>query len=181
MFRAAVITVSDKCFTGEREDKSGVLAQEMLAKAGYAIVLGEVLPDERAQLAKRLADICDKNEVELLVTTGGTGLSPRDWTPEATLDIAERRVPGISEAMRAYSITKTKRAMLSRAESVLRNRTLVVNLPGSPKAVQEHLECILPSLKHGLEIMTGRAWECGPPPQSEASANSEEGESEPRK
>ena len=89
------------------------------------------------------------------MTTGGTGFSPRDWTPEATLDIAERRAPGLSEAMRAYSITKTQRAMMSRAESVLRNRTLVVNLPGSPRAVQEHLEHILPSLKHGLEIMTG--------------------------
>jgi molybdenum cofactor synthesis domain-containing protein len=156
----AVITVSDTCFAGEREDKSGLLAQEILAKAGYSIVLCEVLPDERARLAERLAEICDGNQAELIVTTGGTGLSPRDWTPEATLDIAERLVPGISEAMRNYSMTKTPRAMLSRAVSVLRKQTLVVNLPGSPKAVQEHLECVLPSLRHGLEIMTGRAWRC---------------------
>ena len=160
MFRVAVITVSDTCFACEGEDKSGLLAQEILTKAGYSIVLREVLPDERARLAERLAEICDGNQAELIVTTGGTGLSPRDWTPEATLDIAERLVPGISEAMRNYSMTKTPRAMLSRAVSVLRKQTLVVNLPGSPKAVQEHLECVLPSLMHGLEIMTGRAWRC---------------------
>ncbi|MDR2180001.1 MAG: MogA/MoaB family molybdenum cofactor biosynthesis protein [Synergistaceae bacterium] len=158
MFRAGIITVSDACFAGEREEKSGALAREMLAKAGYSIALFEIFPDERAQVAKRLAQICDGNEAELIVTTGGTGLSPRDWTPEATLDIAERRVPGISEAMRAYSMTKTSRAMFSRGVSVLRKQTLIVNLPGSPKAVQEYLECVLPPLKHGLEVMTGRAW-----------------------
>jgi molybdenum cofactor synthesis domain-containing protein len=157
-----VITVSDTRYTGEREDKSGPLAQEMLMKAGYSVVLCEVIPDERDRLAKRLAEICDGNETELIVTTGGTGFSSRDWTPEATLDIAERQVPGIAEAMRNYSMTKTNRAMLSRAVSVLRGQTLIINLPGNPKAVQEHLECVLPVLKHGLEVMTGRAWSAGP-------------------
>jgi molybdenum cofactor synthesis domain-containing protein len=157
LFRAAVITVSDRGFSGEREDESGPLVREMLEKAGYSVVLYEVLPDERSRLAERLAGICDKNGAELIVTTGGTGFSPRDWTPEATLDIAERQVPGIPEAMRACGMTKTGRAMLSRAVSVLRGRTLIVNLPGSPRAARENLECVLPSLKHGLEIMTGQA------------------------
>jgi molybdenum cofactor synthesis domain-containing protein len=157
LFRAAVITVSDRGFSGEREDESGPLVREMLEEAGYSVVLCEVLPDERVRLAERLAGICDNNGAELIVTTGGTGFSPRDWTPEATLDIAERQAPGIPEAMRAYSMTKTGRAILSRAVSALRGRTLIVNLPGSPKAARENLECVLPSLKHGLEIMTGQA------------------------
>jgi molybdenum cofactor synthesis domain-containing protein len=160
LFRAAVITVSDTCSAGEREDESGSLAREMLEKAGYSIALYEVLPDGRAGLAKRLAGICDENGADLIVTTGGTGFSPRDWTPEATLDVAERLAPGISEAMRSRSMAKTSRAMLSRAVSVLRKRTLIVNLPGSPRAVREHLECVLPSLEHGLEIMTGQAQRC---------------------
>jgi molybdenum cofactor synthesis domain-containing protein len=157
LFRAAVITVSDRGFSGEREDKSGPVVRAMLTEAGYSVVLCEVLPDERERLAGRLAGICDKNEADLIVTTGGTGFSPRDWTPEATLDVAERQVPGIPEAMRAYSMTKTGSAMLSRAVAVLRGRTLIVNLPGSPKAARENLECVLTSLEHGLEIMTGRA------------------------
>jgi molybdenum cofactor synthesis domain-containing protein len=136
----------------------------MLTEAGYSVALREIFPDERARLAERLAEICDKNEADLIVTTGGTGFSPRDWTPEATLDIAERQVPGIPEAMRACSMTKTRRAMLSRAVSVLRGRTLIINLPGSPRAAQENLECVLPSLEHGLEIMTGRARECAKGP-----------------
>jgi molybdenum cofactor synthesis domain-containing protein len=164
LFRAAVITVSDKGFSGERKDESGPLVQAMLAEAGYSAALYEVLPDERARLAERLAEICDNNEADLIVTTGGTGFSPRDWTPEATLDIAERQVPGIPEAMRAHSMTKTARAMLSRAVSALRGRTLIINLPGSPKAARENLECVLPSLEHGLEIMTGRARECAEDP-----------------
>jgi molybdenum cofactor synthesis domain-containing protein len=164
LFRAAVITVSDRGFSGERKDESGPLVCAMLAEAGYSVALYEVLPDERAQIAERLAGICDGGETELIVTTGGTGFSPRDWTPEATLDVAERQVPGIPEAMRAYGITKTGRAMLSRAVSVLRGRTLIINLPGSPKAAQENLECVLPSLKHGLEILTGRQGTCTPDP-----------------
>ncbi|MDR1377091.1 MAG: MogA/MoaB family molybdenum cofactor biosynthesis protein [Synergistaceae bacterium] len=163
----AVITVSDTRYTGEREDKSGPLAQEVLADAGYSIVLCEVIPDERPQLAKRLAEICDGNEVELIVTTGGTGFSSRDWTPEATLDIAERQVPGIAEAMRTYSMTKNKRAMLSRSVSVLRGQTLIINLPGNPSAVREQLGYVLPALKHGLEVMTGRPWAHEPPPLPE--------------
>lgn len=160
MFRAAVITLSDTCFAGEREDESGSAAREMLEKAGYSIVLYEVLPDDRARLAEKLAGICDENEADLIVTAGGTGFSPRDWTPEATLDVAERLAPGIAEAMRSCGMTKTPRAMLSRAVSVLRKRTLIVNLPGSPKAVRENLESVLPSLGHGLEIMTGEARRC---------------------
>jgi molybdenum cofactor synthesis domain-containing protein len=152
--------VSDSGFSGGREDESGPLVRAMLTEAGYSVVLCEVLPDERARIAERLAGICDKNEAELIVTTGGTGFSPRDWTPEATLDIAERQVPGIPEAMRAYGMTKTGRAMLSRAVSVLRGRTLIVNLPGGPRAARENLECVLPSLRHGLEIMTGLTREC---------------------
>jgi molybdenum cofactor synthesis domain-containing protein len=159
-FRAAVITSSDKGYAGEREDVSGKVARELLENAGYLVVRCVVLPDEFEMLKKEMSDICDRNIADLLVTTGGTGFAPRDCMPEATLAIGERQAPGIPEAMRQGSLRITGRAMLSRAVSVLRKGTLIVNLPGSPKAVRENLEFILPTLSHGLEILTGRGGEC---------------------
>jgi molybdenum cofactor synthesis domain-containing protein len=136
------------------------LIREILEKNGYEVVYEVLLPDEREVLSKEMAKIADSGIAELLVTTGGTGFSPRDCMPEATMDIAERMVPGIPEAIRAYSMTITPRAMLSRAAACIRRSTLIINLPGSPKAVKESLEYILPSLEHGLEILTGVAKDC---------------------
>ena len=120
----------------------------------------DVLPDDRKMLSERMAEFADSGTAELILTTGGTGFSPRDITPEATEDIIDRRVPGIPEAMRAYSMTITKRAMLSRSTAGIRKKTLIINLPGSPKAVKESLEYIIDALGHGIEIMTGEAGTC---------------------
>lgn len=158
--RAAIITSSDSGYAGEREDLSGPVIREILEANGYEVVHAILLPDDREMLAKEMARIADERQAELIVTTGGTGFSPRDCMPEATADITERAVPGIPEAMRAYSMTITPRAMLSRAAAGIRKSTLIVNLPGSPRAVRESLEYIIPSLQHGLEILTGKAANC---------------------
>lgn len=160
MKRAAIITSSDTGYRGEREDLSGPAIREILEREGYEVVSMDILPDDRAMLAKRMAEIADNNQAELILTTGGTGFSQRDVTPEATEDIIERNVPGIPEAIRAYSMTITKRAMLSRAAAGIRRQTLIINLPGSPKAVRESLEYIVDSLAHGIEILTGDAADC---------------------
>ena len=160
-YRVAIITASDKGYRGEREDASGKLAGEIMTANGYAVASHAVLPDEQAVLEKELCRICDEGLADLILTTGGTGFSPRDRTPEATMAVAERPVPGIPEAMRMQSLVVTKRAMLSRAIAAIRGKTLIVNLPGSPKAVRENLEFIVPELGHGLDILTGNAGECG--------------------
>lgn len=162
-YRCAIITASDKGAAGQREDKSGPLIRELAEAAGYSVVHTTVLPDDRAGLSAEMRRICDAREADLLLTTGGTGLSPRDQMPEATLDVAERLVPGIAEAMRAFSMRITPRAMLSRAVAAVRGQTLIINLPGSPKAVRETLEYLLPTLGHGLDILTGRDGECAAP------------------
>ncbi|MDO4973561.1 MAG: MogA/MoaB family molybdenum cofactor biosynthesis protein [Eubacteriales bacterium] len=154
-YRVYVITSSDSCFAGEREDVSGPVAAEMLREAGYESAGYALLPDERMLLADRMREICDRGEADLIITTGGTGFSARDCMPEATEDIAERMVPGIPEAMRWYSLQITPRAMLSRAAAGIRGNTLIVNLPGSPKAVRENLGFILPSLEHAIQMMHG--------------------------
>ena len=159
-FRAAVITLSDKGFALEREDKSGPLLTTILEEHGYDVVESILLPDTQTKIETELKRLSDGRQVDLIVTTGGTGLSHRDVTPEATLAIATRNVPGIAEAIRAYSMQITKRAMLSRGVSVLRNHTLIVNLPGSPKAVKESMDIILSELEHGLKILRGSASEC---------------------
>lgn len=161
MKRVAVITASDKGYKGEREDLSGPAVKEIVEAAGYQVVSMDILPDDREMLGARMAELADLELAELILTTGGTGFSQRDVTPEATEDVIERRVPGIPEAMRAFSLTITKRAMLSRATAGIRKGTLIVNLPGSPKAVKECLEVIVDSLGHGIEILTGEAGECG--------------------
>ena len=160
MKRDAIITSSDTGYRGEREDLSGPAVKEIVEAAGYRVVSMDILPDEREVLAARMAELADKNLAELILTTGGTGFSPRDVMPEATEDIVERRVPGIPEAMRAYSMTITKRAMLSRAAAGIRKQTLIINLPGSPKAVKESLSYIIDALGHGIEILTGEAGNC---------------------
>ena len=160
--RAAVITLSDKGSRGEREDLSGPLIVEMLTEAGYRVEETLLLPDGIQPLKNQLIRLADGRQMDLILTTGGTGFAPTDVTPEATMAVADRNAPGIAEAMRAYSLSITPRAMLSRAASVLRGRTLIVNLPGSPKAVKEHLEYILPSLEHGILLAGGRAGECAP-------------------
>ena len=146
MKRVAVITSSDKGYRGEREDLSGPAVKEIMEAAGYEVVSVDVLPDDRGMLGSRMAEIADRGLAELILTTGGTGFSQRDVTPEA---------------MRAFSLTSTKRAMLSRATAGIRKGTLIVNLPGSPKAVRECLEVIIEALGHGIEILTGDAGECG--------------------
>ena len=160
MKRAAIITLSDSGYRGEREDKSGPVIREILEKEGYEITFTELLPDDRAMIAGKLQEIADSGSTDLILTTGGTGFSQRDVTPEATEEVIERRVPGIPEAMRAYSMTITKRAMLSRATAGIRGTTLIINLPGSPKAVRESLEYIIEALGHGLEILSGEATDC---------------------
>ena len=160
MFRVAIVTLSDKGAAGQRTYESGAVIREIAEQNGYEVVSYTLLPDEREQISAELRRLCDENVAELVLTTGGTGFSPRDCTPEATLDVAERLAPGIAEAMRYSSLNITKRAMLSRAVAVIRGGTLIVNLPGSPKAVRENLEYVIPALGHGLEILTGRAGEC---------------------
>ena len=157
--RASVVTISDKGSQGLREDRSGPVLVEKLK--GYAVVNHTaIIPDERDLISKTLADLADTGEIDLILTTGGTGLAPRDVTPEATLAIVDRLVPGIPEAMRAASLKITNRAMLSRAAAGTRGRTLIINLPGSPKAAKECLEVFLPVLDHAVETLRGEAYEC---------------------
>jgi len=160
-YRVWIITSSDKGSRGEREDLSAQVIREITAAAGYMEAGYTLLPDEQDLLEKEMRRICDNSLAELILTTGGTGFSPRDCMPEATAAAAERPVPGIAEAMRAQSMNITKRAMLSRAISVIRKKTLIINLPGSPKAVRENLEYIIAELRHGLDILCGRDGECG--------------------
>jgi molybdenum cofactor synthesis domain-containing protein len=159
-YRAAVLTVSDRSFRGERPDAGGPLVAELLRNAGYQVVLTAIVPDEQPQIEKFLAETADSGAAELLVTTGGTGFAPRDVTPEATVAVCQRLTPGIPEAMRYASMQVTNRAMLSRAQAGIRKGTLIVNLPGSPKAAKENLEAVLPALGHGLEMLSGAPADC---------------------
>lgn len=159
-FTAAVITMSDKGSRGERRDESGPAMEEGLRTAGFEVVEALILPDEKERLKRELIRLSDQRQVNLILTSGGTGFSERDTTPEATMEVMTRNAPGIAEAIRAESMKYTNRAMLSRGVSVLRNRTLIVNLPGSPKAVRESMEVILDSIHHGLGILRGSENEC---------------------
>ena len=158
-YRIAIVTASDQGAAGRREDLSGPAIAEALAGLGL-IILSTIVADEIDVISATLRDLADIQGADLILTTGGTGLSPRDVTPEATLAVADRLVPGIPEAMRAASLALTNRAMLSRAVAVIRGRTLIINLPGSPKAVRECLTVIRPVLPHALAILTGRDGEC---------------------
>ena len=160
MFKAAVLTVSDRSFRGERPDEGGPLVVEILKNAGYAVTETAIVPDEQGRIEAALRQWCDREPVDLIVTTGGTGFAPRDVTPEATIAVCDRLTPGIPEAMRCASMRVTDRAMLSRAQAGIRKGALIINLPGSPKAARENLEAVLPALAHGLEMLSGRPADC---------------------
>lgn len=151
--KVAVITISDRSSRGEREDKSGLVIIELLKSINAEIIEYIIIPDERDIISSNLKRLADVTKVDLIVTTGGTGLTQRDVTPEATLDVIDKRIPGLEEAMRAESIKITPHGMLSRAVAGLRNKTLIINLPGSPKAVRENLSVVLPAIPHAIELV----------------------------
>jgi molybdenum cofactor synthesis domain-containing protein len=160
-FSVGIITVSDKGSKGERTDASGPAIEEMIKQIGGKVEKYIIIPDEKKEIMEAIMEMSDNLGLNLIFTTGGTGFSKRDVTPEATLEVIERHVPGIPEAMRARSMQITPKAMLSRAQAGIRKQTLIINLPGSPKGVRENLEIIIPALKHGIEILIGQASECG--------------------
>ena len=160
MYTAAILTVSDRSFRGERPDEAGPLAASLLEGAGYRVIETALVPDEQPDIEAALIRLADEVRAALVVTTGGTGFSPRDVTPEATAAVCARMVPGIPETMRAASLAVTPRAMLSRAAAGIRGGSLIVNLPGSPKAVREDLEAVLPTLEHGLRMLLGGPADC---------------------
>lgn len=159
-WQSAVITLSDQGAAGTREDQSGPAVAARLRKSGYEVVEEILLPDDRAALEEALIRLCDQRRLDLILTTGGTGFSPRDITPEATLAVADRQAPGIAEAVRAASMAITPRAMLSRAVSVIRGKTLIINLPGSPKACMESMDVFLDAIPHAVELLRGDGGEC---------------------
>jgi molybdopterin adenylyltransferase len=161
MFKVVILTVSDRGSKGEREDSSGPLIREMVKDLPAEVIHYEVIPDEKEVIIEALKKSSDQLKADLILTTGGTGLSPRDVTPDATLKVIEKEVPGFSEAMRAESLKKTPHAMISRAVSGIRGSSLIVNLPGSPKSVKENLSVILPALPHALSKLKGDPSECG--------------------
>ena len=160
MFKVAILTISDRGSKGEREDLSGPLIREMVKDLPAEVIHYEVIPDEKEQIVKALKRCVDELKADLILTTGGTGLSPRDVTPEATLKVIDKEVPGFSEAMRAESLKKTPHAMISRAVCGIRGSSLIINLPGSPKSVKENLLVILPALPHALSKLKGDPSEC---------------------
>lgn len=153
--RAGILTISDKGFRGEREDLSGKVIRELLGRLDSQVVKYDIIPDEMDIISHKLVDWADEGTIDVIVTAGGTGLSQRDVTPEATLAIVEKTVPGIGEAMRMRTLDKTPMAMLSRATAGVRSNCLIINLPGNPKAVRECLEVVLPAITHAVEIITG--------------------------
>jgi molybdopterin adenylyltransferase len=161
MFTAGILTISDKGSRGERQDKSGEVIREILARMDARIVNYDIVPDEKELIVEKLVRWADKDKLDVVITTGGTGLTPRDVTPEATLAVVDRIVPGFAEAMRAESFKKTPHAMLSRAVVGTRGQCLIINLPGSPKAVRECLPVILPALPHAVETLKDQAGDCG--------------------
>ena len=160
MFKVAILTISDRGSTGEREDSSGPLIRDMVKDLPAAVVHYEIIPDEKEKIIEALKKSSDRLQADLILTTGGTGLSPRDVTPDATLEVIEKEVPGFAEAMRAESLKKTPHAMISRAIVGIRGSSLIVNLPGSPKSVKENLSVILPALPHALSKLKGDPSEC---------------------
>jgi molybdenum cofactor synthesis domain-containing protein len=161
LLRVAIITVSDKGHRGEREDRSGKYLMQYFKEKGWEIADYEIVPDEKDMISKKLKDISDNKKADLILTTGGTGFSPRDVTPEATDGIIEKKVPGFSEIIRIGGQKKTPRAILSRGVSGIRKKTLIINLPGSIKGVKDSLELIYRPLPHGIDILTGSDTECG--------------------
>lgn len=159
MIKAAILTLSDKGSRGEREDLSGLTIKEMLKEISAEVIFYDILPDEKELIKEKLFEYIGK--VDLILTTGGTGLSPRDVTPEATREVIEKEIPGIPEIMRIEGMKKTPRAMLSRAVAGIRDQTLIINLPGSPIAVKENLQVIMDTIPHAIEKIKGDTTECG--------------------
>jgi len=160
-WRVGVLTLSDRGARGEREDLSGPAVREALVPGPYRVKRHDVIPDDRGRIASTLIAWADSGEIDLILTTGGTGVAPRDVAPEATRDVIDREVPGMAEAMRWASLQKTPHAMISRAVVGVRGKVLIVNLPGSPKAARENLEVLLPALPHAIEKIQGDPSECG--------------------
>ena len=160
MLNAGVLTISDKGARGQRYDESGKVIKDNLSSAGGQVIKYEVIPDEAETISHKLTEWADEGDVDVIITTGGTGLSPRDNTPEATLSVIDKEVPGIAEAMRLRGLEFTPFAILSRAKSGIRDRTLIINLPGSPDGVKQSLQAILPAIPHAVEVLRGQAGEC---------------------
>lgn len=160
-FNCAVITMSDKGAVGKREDTSGAMLQALLQDEGYSLAFYKIVPDVIDTIVEILIDCADNKNIDLIVTTGGTGVAPTDVTPEAMAKVVEKAVPGMAEAMRAKSFEKTPHALISRGMVGIRNNSLIINLPGSKKAAYENIEVILPSLPHALEKMKGEPGDCG--------------------
>ena len=161
MIKVGILTISDKGSRGEREDLSGKVIEEVVKKINGEVKYYQIIPDEKDIIQEELIKAVDKLHLDLILTTGGTGLAKRDVTPDVTLEVIEKEVPGISEIIRSESFKKTNRAILSRVVAGIRKESLIINLPGSPKGVRESLEIILKALPHGIEILKGQAAECG--------------------
>jgi len=160
VFVGGVLTISDKGSRGERKDESGPEVTRLLRTASVDVSAYEVIPDEQNVIKEKLIEFADDKQLDIIVTTGGTGVSPRDVTPDATYDVIEKELPGIAEAMRSESLSKTPHAMISRAVAGIRGKTLIINLPGSPKGARENLAVVLPALKHAIEKIKGDESDC---------------------
>ncbi|NFP90313.1 molybdopterin adenylyltransferase [Clostridium sporogenes] len=160
MIKTAIVTISDKGSKGERKDETGKVLQNILEKEGYKVEEYKIIPDEINIISEELIKLCDEKKVNLIITNGGTGFSKRDVTPEATERVIEKHVPGFGEAMRASSLSITPKAILSRGIAGIRKDSLIINLPGSPKAAVENLQAVLGAIPHGIEILLGEASEC---------------------
>lgn len=155
MTKAAVPTISDRCSRGQQTDTSGPAVRDILAAGGMEVAFAEILPDDREVVARRLKDLCDNEHMDVVITTGGTGLGPRDITPEATLDVCEKIIPGIMEATRTQGYKKTPNAVLSRGVAAVRSKTIIINLPGSTRAVAECMEIVMQVLEHAVNMTAG--------------------------
>ncbi len=167
MFSVGILTISDKGAAGKREDASGLLLHQLVDQLPGKVTVYQVVPDEKEAIQSQLISFCDRWKVDLILTTGGTGVSPRDVTPDATMEVIDRLIPGMGEIMRMEGYRKNPKAIISRGIAGIRKQTLIVNLPGSPRAVRENFEILLPALSHAIQKMKGDEEDCGIPPRRE--------------